>query len=428
MSLIIPTVSAPICGAIRPPGSKSLTNRALLCAALASGTTSLYGSLDSEDTRYMLEAVRRLGVTTRGSLGGGVVEVEGCGGRWPATEAELYVGNSGTCMRFLTAVCALGEGRYRLDGSPRMRQRPIADLLEALRGLGVDVEDELHTGAPPVVVRAAGLAGGRVSVRGDISSQFLSGLLMAAPYARAPVVLEVPGTLVSRPYVDMTLAVMSDFGVGAAWEGACLHVPQGCYRGRPYTIEPDASAASYFLAAGAITGGSVTIEGLGSYSLQGDVAFAHVLQQMGCRVEFLPDRLTLFGGALRGIDIDMNRISDTVPTLAAVALFAEGPTTMTGVEHVRYKETDRLHALAEELRKLGAKVEERRDGLMITPAELHGATVQTYDDHRMAMSLALVGLKVPGVVVLNPECTAKTYPQYFEELFRLAGVRDARLG
>lgn len=423
MSLLsIPIAPRPLCGSIRPPGSKSLTNRALVCAALASGTSRLHGSLDSDDTRYMLQALSQLGVQTRGMLGQGSVEVDGCAGKWPAAQAELYLGNSGTCMRFLTAVCALGQGRYRLDGNARMRQRPIADLLEAMRGLGVHVQDELQTGRPPVVVHAAGLPGGRVAVRGDISSQFLSGLLMAAPYARTPVSLEVPGTLVSRPYVDMTLAVMAAFGVGATWYGACLHVPQGCYQAQEYTIEPDASAASYFLAAAAITSGIVTIEGLGSASLQGDVAFADVLQQMGCRVERYPDRLMLEGRRLSGIEVDMNHISDTVPTLAVVALFADGPTTIRGVEHIRHKETDRLHALAAELRKLGAHVHERSDGLKLTPASLRGAVLETYDDHRMAMSLALAGLKVPGVVIADPECTAKTYPHYFDDLLRLSNA------
>lgn len=423
MSLLsIPIAPRPLCGSIRPPGSKSLTNRALVCAALASGTSRLHGSLDSDDTRYMLQALSQLGVQTRGMLGQGSVEVDGCAGKWPAAQAELYLGNSGTCMRFLTAVCALGQGRYRLDGNARMRQRPIADLLEAMRGLGVHVQDELQTGRPPVVVHAAGLPGGRVAVRGDISSQFLSGLLMAAPYARTPVSLEVPGTLVSRPYVDMTLAVMAAFGVGATWYGACLHVPQGCYQAQEYTIEPDASAASYFLAAAAITSGIVTIEGLGSASLQGDVAFADVLQQMGCRVERYPDRLMLEGRRLSGIEVDMNHISDTVPTLAVVALFADGPTTIRGVEHIRHKETDRLHALAAELRKLGAHVDERSDGLKLTPASLRGAVLETYDDHRMAMSLALAGLKVPGVVIADPECTAKTYPHYFDDLLRLSNA------
>ena len=420
--LPVPTVNRPIHGTIRPPGSKSLTNRALVCAALASGTSRLIRPLDSDDTRYMLQAVRQLGVRTRGTLADPLLEVDGCAGRWPATQADLYVGNSGTCMRFLTAVCALGQGRYRLDGNARMRERPISDLLEAMRALGVEVHDELHTGAPPVVVRTAGLAGGRVSVRGDVSSQFLSGLLLAAPYSRAPVVLDISGTLVSRPYVDMTLAVMASFGVQARWQQASLHVPQGCYRGCDYQIEPDASAASYFLAAAAITGGNVTIDGLGANSLQGDVAFAHVLQQMGCRVQRLPDRLTLAGGSLKGVDVDMKHISDTVPTLAVVALFADGPTTISGVEHVRHKETDRLHALATELRKLGAIVEERPDGLRITPTALHGAQIDTYDDHRMAMSLALAGLRTPGVVISHPECTAKTYPGFFDDLFRLAGA------
>jgi len=417
--------SGPLRASIRPPGSKSITNRALVCAALARGQSTLTGALDSDDTRVMIEGLGRLGVAVEHDPQTAVIRVAGCGGCPPAERAELFVGNSGTTIRFLTAVVTLGQGTFRLDGTPRMRERPIGDLLDALNQLGADARSEHQNGCPPVVVRAAGLPGGRASVAGDISSQFLSGLLMAAPCARGPVELAVHGELVSKPYVEMTLGVMGAFGVDVAHEGLrrfAIAAPAS-YRGRSYMIEPDASAASYFFAAAAITGGAVTVEGLSRQSLQGDVAFCGCLEQMGCRVEYGPDALTVAGGPLRGVELDMNAISDTVQTLAAVALFADGPTAVTGVAHIRHKETDRLEALATELRKLGAGVEELDDGLRITPAELHGAWIDTYDDHRMAMSLALVGLRVPGVVIRDPGCTAKTYPAFFDDLAR-CGVRS----
>jgi 3-phosphoshikimate 1-carboxyvinyltransferase len=413
--------SGPVRGAIRPPGSKSITNRALACAALAEGESTLTGALDSEDTQVMIAALRQLGIAIVADLPAAVLRVEGCGGRIPAAGGELYVANSGTTIRFLAALVALGRGEFRLDGTPRMRERPIGDLVEALRQLGADAESEGPNGCPPVVIRAHGLPGGPAKVRGDVSSQFLSGLLMAAPYAERPVELSVAGTLVSRPYVRMTLAVMAAFGVDVtAGDLSRFQLPTGVkYRGRTYAIEPDASAASYFFAAAAITGGEVTVEGLSRQSLQGDVAFVEVLEQMGCQVTWGRDRITVSGGPLKGVDVDMNAISDTVQTLGAVALFAQGPTTVRGVGHIRHKETDRIGALATELRKLGATIEERSDGLKITPAALHGAAIDTYQDHRMAMSLALVGLRVGGVVIRDPGCTAKTYPRFFEDLERL---------
>jgi 3-phosphoshikimate 1-carboxyvinyltransferase len=270
-------------------------------------------------------------------------------------------------------------------------------------------------------VRAAGLGGGRAVVAGDISSQFISALLMAAPAARLPSELIVSGELVSKPYVQMTLGVMAAFGVSVESGLTGFRVLPGCYRACRYAIEPDASAASYFLAAAAITRGSVTVEGLSRESPQGDVAFCDLLARMGCRVRFQADRLTVVGGPLRGIETDMRAISDTVPTLAAVALFADGPTTIRGVAHIRRKESDRIGALATELRRLGAAVEEYDDGLRIVPGELHGATVDTYDDHRLAMSLALVGLATPGVIIKDPGCTAKTYPGFFADLAGLTG-------
>jgi 3-phosphoshikimate 1-carboxyvinyltransferase len=408
--------TGPLRATIRPPGSKSITNRALVCAALADGASTLTDALDSEDTRVMIEALRQLGITIERDAASATVRVVGCGGRLPASRADLYVANSGTTMRFLTAVAALGQGTYRLDGTPRMRERPIFDLLDALRQLGADVVSEHDNGCPPVVVRASGLPGGTATVGGTVSSQFLSGLLMSAPCAREKVELIVSGQrLVSKPYVDMTIAVMASFGVQVEMgEHGRLAIAPQHYRGQHYAIEPDASAASYFFAAAAITQGEVTVEGLSRNSLQGDVHFCDCLEKMGCEVRYGQNHITVVGHPLRGIAVDMNAISDTVQTLAAVALFAEGPTDIRGVAHIRHKETNRIHALAVELRKLGADVHERSDGLEITPRPLHAAEIDTYDDHRMAMSMSLVGLAVPGVIIRDPDCTAKTYPGFFD--------------
>ncbi|MCE9547213.1 MAG: 3-phosphoshikimate 1-carboxyvinyltransferase [Planctomycetia bacterium] len=424
--LEITPVAGPVRGSIRPPGSKSITNRALVCAALAEGQSTLDGALVSEDTQVMVDSLERLGIAVVADWPARRLTVTGCGGRIPAAEAELFVGNSGTTIRFLAAVAALGHGSYRLDGVPRMRQRPIGDLITALRQLGVEAKAESPGDCPPVLLKANGLRGGQVTVRGDVSSQFLSGLLLASPCARTPVEIRVDGTLVSLPYVTMTLDVMRAFGVSVIDEGHeqfNIAAPSQ-YQPRTYSIEPDASAASYFWAAAAITGGQVRVDGLSLDSLQGDVRFCDLLVQMGCRVEYAGDGTTLIGAPqqgsnLKGINANMNAISDTVPTLAVVALFAEGPTTIRGVAHIRHKETDRIGDLATELRKLGAEVETFDDGLRITPGKLRAARLETYQDHRMAMSLALAGLRQPGVVILDPGCTAKTYPDYFRDLERL---------
>jgi 3-phosphoshikimate 1-carboxyvinyltransferase len=341
--------TGPLRATIRPPGSKSITNRALICAALAEGESLLTGALDSEDTRAMIEALRQLGILVEHDPVAATIRVSGCGGRLPVHDAELYVANSGTTMRFLSAMLALGEGAYRLDGTPRMRQRPIGDLLEALKQLGVDATSTLNNGCPPVIIKASGLRGGKATVGGNVSSQFLSGLLMAAPYAKADVELAVSGDLVSKPYVDMTLAVMASFGVrvgdrvetnGPDW--LSIAAPQ-CYRAERYEIEPDASAASYFFAAAAITQGEVSVEGLSRSSLQGDVHFCDCLERMGCDVRYEQNSITVIGRPLSGTVVEMHDISDTVQTLAAVALFARGPTDIHDVEHIRYKETDRIH-------------------------------------------------------------------------------------
>ncbi len=421
-SLPINPVSSPVVGSIRPPGSKSLSNRALIVAALAEGHTQLTGILDSDDTRVMVNSLARLGINVQHDPALCTADVEGCGGKPPAEAAELWLENSGTSIRFLTALCSLGHGTFRLDGNERMRERPIAPLVAALKQLGAEVACEAANDCPPVVVKSQGLAGGRASVTGNISSQYLSGLLMAAPGADSGVEIHVESTLVSKPYVDMTLAVMSHFGVviDEAVEGRYRIEPQ-TYRGTTFPIEPDASAASYFFAAAAITGGRVTVLGLTEDSLQGDVRFVDALRQMGCQVTANDKGITVVGGELNGIDIDMNAISDTAQTLAAVAVFADGPTRIRNVPHIRHKETDRIEAVATELRRLGQRVDVFDDGLEIHPQPLKSATIETYDDHRMAMSFALVGLKHAGVRIADPDCTAKTYPAYFDDLQALCG-------
>ena len=382
--------------------------------------------LESEDTHVMIEALRALGLTIHENHAAQTAQVVGCGGQIPARSADLYIANSGTTIRFLTALVGLGHGTFRLHGTPRMHQRPIADLLDALAQFGVAAQSEAGTGCPPVIIHADGLRLGRTTVRSDVSSQFASALLLVAPCAEGeparPIIqIDIPGQLVSQPYVAMTLAVMRAFGaqVQADSDLKGFEVALGGYRATDYEIEPDASAASYFWAAAAITQGRVRVEGLNKSSLQGDVAFCDCLEQMGCDVRYEHDGVTVQGKPLCGIDVDMNTISDTVQTLAAVALFADGPTHIRGVGHIRFKETDRIAALAAELRKLGADVAEQPDGLRIVPRPLHGARIDTYDDHRMAMSLALVGLTIPGVVINDPRCTAKTYPQFFDDLARL---------
>lgn len=423
-SIEIQPVRGPLHGRIRPPGSKSITNRAVVCAALANGTSTLTGALDSEDTRVMLESLSRLGFEVETSDSNQTLKVQGTSGLVPALEADLFCANSGTTLRFLTALATLGHGSFRLDGVARMRERPVDDLLEALNQLGANARGELGNGCPPVVIHANGLAGGEAKLRGDISSQFLSGLLMAAPAARNPIELVIDGPLVSKPYVLMTKAVMEAFGATIEHDELlsqfAINAPQQ-YEARDYAIEPDASAASYFWAAAAICGGDVTVDGLSARSLQGDVEFVSCLEKMGCVVKREANSITVSGRPLHGIDTDMNAISDTVQTLAVVALFADGPTRIRNVKHIRHKETDRISAVATELRKIGAEVDESDDGLVINPSGLQPAVVDTYRDHRMAMSFALAGLRVPGVRIRDPGCVDKTYPGYFADLGKLTG-------
>ena len=426
-SLAVEPAAGPVVATVRVPGSKSITNRALVLAALSEPgrVHTLSGALKSEDTEVMVECLRRLGFELVEDWANHTLGVRNPTTRIiPASSAELDCANSGTTMRFLCAMLALGRGDYRLDGVPRMRERPIGDLLGALGQLGVDAASEAGNGCPPVRIRADGLAGGSATVRANLSSQFLSGLLLAAPRAAGPISLTLDGPRVSEPYIAMTLSMLRDWGAGVAEVPAGFRVAPSALRppSQPYPVEPDASAASYFFALAAVTGGRVTVPGLDSTSLQGDIAFVRVLEAMGCRVSESGGGTTVEAGTrLVGGAFDLNAISDTVMTLAAVACFADGPTRIENVAHIRHKETDRLAALAAELRKVGAAVEERPDGLTITPPTggiTRGATFATYRDHRMAMSLALIGARVPGVVVEDPACVAKTYPEFWGDLGR----------
>jgi 3-phosphoshikimate 1-carboxyvinyltransferase len=414
---IQPLVKTP-CARVRVPGSKSITNRALVLGALSSGKVPicLSSALLSEDTDVMIAALRQLGVSVQVGhyADPDIVIQHDTAFRQFISSADLFVANSGTTMRFLTAMVSLFPGRYRLDGVPRMRERPIEDLLIALRQLGVQAKSEAGNHCPPVVIEGTGWKNRRVVIRGDISSQFLSGLLMSAPFAPQETTIEVDGPLVSVPYVEMTVRMMEQWYLQIdRLSNTAYRIPGKQYGslgdGAQYSIEPDASAASYVWAAAALTGGEVMVFWLSTRSLQGDVHFVDVLEQMGCRV-VREDA---------GIIVQGRRLRDTVMTLAAVACFAEGPTTIRNVAHIRHKETDRLAALATELRKVGAEVEEFADGLKITPRPLHGAVIDTYNDHRMAMSMALIGLKVPGIVIRNPGCVAKTYPGFWDDLERL---------
>jgi len=410
-------LAGPLDATLTLPGSKSLTNRALVIAALADGDSVLRGALDSDDTRHMATALARLGFAVDWDRQAATIRVGGRGGVIPARSAVLFGGNAGTTVRFLTSVVALGEGRFTVDGDARMRERPIQDLLDGLASLRVAARSERGDGCPPVVVDARGIEGGEARVAGATSSQFTSSLLLVAPYARRDVRLTITGELVGAPFVDMTLALMRRAGVEAERRGSAINVAAGRhYRGGEMPIEPDATAASYFLAAAALLGGEVTVCGLDRASLQGDVGFVDVLAAMGAEVRWGADRLTVRGGELRGVDFDFRAISDTFLTAAALAPFASSPSRIRGIGHTRRQESDRVAAVARELARLGVRVNETEEGLLIEPSAVHGGEVETYDDHRMAMSFALVGLKVPGVRIRNPRCVEKTFPDYFERL------------
>ncbi|MEV4410490.1 3-phosphoshikimate 1-carboxyvinyltransferase [Catellatospora sp. NPDC049609] len=400
---------------LRPPGSKSITNRALLCAALAEGTSTLTGVLFADDTRAMLGAIGALGAAVEIDEAATTVTVHGVDPRTASRPVTVYANQSGTTARFLLPALALRPARGVLDGDAQLRARPFGPLVEALRTLGAQVEEPAEAGRLPLAVTGPVL-GGRVPLPGHLSSQFLSGLLMAGPLMAEGLAVELTSPLVSVPYVTMTAAVMSAFGVDADGLGTA----PGRYRATEYAIEPDASAASYFLAAAAITGGRITVAGLGAGSLQGDVRFADVLERMGARVSREAGGITVSGtGTLRGVDVDMADISDTAQTLAAVAVHADGPTRVRGIGFIRHKETDRLAAVVTELRRAGIDAVEHDDGFTINPGRPAPTRFATYGDHRMAMSLSLLSLRAAGIEIDDPRCVAKTYPGFFADLSRV---------
>lgn len=404
----------PVEALVVPPGSKSITNRALLAAALARGRSTVRGVLHAEDTEAMLDCISGLGASVE--VDGTVVRIEGVGGR-PGGSGPLGARQSGTTARFIAAALAMATEPIVLDADPAMRRRPMGEVFAALRSLGVSVDaddDRLpatitgpidHTESIPVLHMTAG-----------VSSQFVSGLLLAAPTFPSGLRIDLTGPVVSRPYLDMTIAVMRSFGAHVETSGSTFVVAPHGYDGADHHVEPDASAASYFFGAAAITGGVVTVEGLGAESLQGDLGFVDVLTEMGCSVERTATSTTVRGGLLRGVHADLSQISDTAQTAAVVAVFAEGPTTLDGIGFIRNKETDRIAAMVTELRRVGIEATELDDGIHIVPGSIRGTTLSTYDDHRMAMSLALLGLREPGIVIDDPGCVSKTFPNYFSAL------------
>jgi 3-phosphoshikimate 1-carboxyvinyltransferase len=411
---------------VQVPGSKSLTQRALIAAALADGESILTGPLASEDTAYTMTALRAMGIRvddTDPAAG----RVKGTAGKIQKPESDIYLGNNGTATRFLTSVAALGKGQFRITGGERMAERPIEPLIKALQGWDVQIVSEAGNGCPPLRIDAHGLSGNRTILPEGKSSQYLSSLLLVAPYAAQPAELEVLGQVFSRPYVAMTLAVMADFGiqVEAAPSFNFFRIPRGCYRGSEYAIEGDASGASYFWAAAAVTGGKVTVANVPVPSLQGDAGLVPLLARMGCQVSMVKHGITVQGPEqLQGIEVDMGNMPDVAPTLAVVAAFAEGTTIINNIAHLRIKECDRLAVMVSELRKMGADVEEEPDRMIIhgqaEGRNLHGAVIDTYEDHRIAMCFAVAGLRIAGIQISGQECVAKSFPDFWQRFQGMA--------
>ncbi len=417
-SIQITPIHHPLNTSVCVPGSKSLTNRALLIAALANGKTRLTNALFSDDSKYFAKALKTLGFDINLDEPHHEMTITGLGGKIPATKAKLFIGNAGTAARFLSAFLTLGNGEYVLDGEPRMRERPIGDLVNALAPLGANLETVNN--CPPVKIFASGLAGGKTKIAGNISSQFLSALLMIAPYAQSPIEIELSTELNSKPYVDMTISIMKDFGVKIErrHDSEFTIQPASYVPSTKYQIESDASAASYFFAAPAICKGTIRVENISRNSKQGDIAFLDVLKQMGCEIQEGRNFIEVAGtSSLQGVDVDLRDIPDTAQTLAAIAPFASSATRIRGIASARVKETDRIHATCTELVRLDVHVEEHEDGMTIYPCKrFKPAKVQTYNDHRMAMALSLIGLRFDGVTIQNPACVSKTFPNYFEVL------------
>jgi 3-phosphoshikimate 1-carboxyvinyltransferase len=415
--LIEPLVD-PVDANVTVPGSKSYTNRALVCAALAQGTSMLVGALASDDTAAMLDCLACLGIVVGASPQSDTWTVAGCGGHLPRQTASLSCRLSGTTARFITPLACLGDGPYRIGGAAPLQARPMADQFAALRSLGAAITTPEAPDHLPAFLERGSFRGGSVSVAGNVSSQFLSGLLLAAPCYPAGIDVTVTTELVSRSYVDLTLDSIAAFGgrVSSATDDRFV-VATGGYRAGHYVVEPDASAASYFFAAAAVTGGRVRVNGLRRASRQGDVALVDILAAMGCAVNDTPHGLEVIGPEqLHGVEVDMRDCSDVAQTLAAIAPFADSPTRITGIGFIRRKETDRIAAVVNELRRCGIQADEEADGILIRPGVPRPAEVHTYDDHRMAMSFALLGLRVPGITILDPSCVAKTFPTYWAVL------------
>ncbi len=419
----IKTIPHPLNAGVKVPGSKSLTNRALLIAALAVGTTELTNALFSDDTCYFVKALQTLGVNITQDPQNTCMTITGLGGSFPAQQADIYIGNAGTAARFLSAFLTLGNGSYTLDGDSRMRKRPIGDLINALKQLGanVDVINNYQSSiCLPIKISASGLPGGKTKITGNISSQFLSALLMTAPYANTPVQIKITTELNSKPYVDMTLAVMAEFGIEVEhYDYSSFQVHPSRYSSHStYSIESDISSASYFFAAPAICGGSLTVKNINRRSKQGDIQFLDILAKMGCVIKEHENSIEVIGAAeLIGLDVNMQDFSDTAQTLAVVAPFATTPTRIRGISSARLKETDRISAVCSELQRIGVCVTEHSDGMTIYPSsEIHDALVQTYNDHRMAMAFSLIGLRVPGIMINDPGCVSKTFPDFYNVL------------
>ncbi|MEO9274129.1 3-phosphoshikimate 1-carboxyvinyltransferase [Marinomonas sp. 5E14-1] len=411
-------------GEIQIPGSKSLSNRILLLATLAKGTTKITNLLDSDDIRYMLESLKKLGVAYTLQDQGTTCILEGLGGPIKSDFGDLFLGNAGTAMRPLTAALCLGQGEFLLHGEPRMHERPIGDLVDALKDLGIDIEYQGETNYPPLRIKANGLPGGEVSIKGNISSQFLTAILMSAPLAKEDLTIKVDGELVSKPYIDITLHAMKQFGVEVEnlnYQSFIVKGQQTYQSPGEIMVEGDASSASYFLAAAAIAGGKIKVHGVGTDSVQGDVKFADVLAKMGAKITYGPTWIEAEHNELKGVDLDMNHIPDAAMTIATTALFAEGTTSIRNIYNWRVKETDRLYAMATELKKLGAEVIEGADFITVTPIkELKHAAIDTYNDHRIAMCFSLVAFSNTPVTINDPGCTSKTFPTYFELFNKVA--------
>jgi 3-phosphoshikimate 1-carboxyvinyltransferase len=409
-----------VSGSVTLPGSKSLSNRILLLAALAEGTTEVHNLLDSDDIRHMLGALAHMGVQVTLNEDKTTATVVGCAGKLNTPNEALFLGNAGTAYRPLTAVLAATEGRFELVGEPRMEERPIGHLVDAMQALGADIQYLKNKDYPPLLINGQKLSGGEVEIDGSISSQFLTALLMAAPLFSGDTVIRIKGELVSKPYIDITTGVMAQFGVQVINDNYQTFTVKG---GQVYQsptrimVEGDASSASYFIAAAAIAGGEVEINGVGKQSVQGDIGFAKVMEQVGAQIDWYDEKLVVRKGQLKGVDIDANAIPDAAMTLATVALFADGPTAIRNIYNWRVKETDRLSAMATELKKVGAEVVEGHDFIEITPpSTLKLTDIDTYNDHRIAMCFSMVAVGGQEVIINDPGCTAKTFPTYFEVL------------